>query len=245
MTFKNNKLKTLLFTIIIIAFAMGCEEKHCYNDYQATFPFNMYAKSDTINIGDTISLKVRFTRAIFNQAPSEDFYLPDEFVEHDLNIVILDHDSVDLNSIYSTGGYSSFEIVNNIGHLGGAYFNSLVEINYEITHDSAFGDFQLIARDTGVFVFTIHDHAFYRYKNELTQNYDITIGHSQCYEYYWHGLFLNQNENNNYYIIQKNNAFNHLEHFEYFDPDNRMNKNSINDRKHDLEFGSFSVVVRE
>jgi len=222
---------------------MGCE-KQCYKYYQASFPINMYAKSDTINIGDTIFLKVKFSRAMINQAPSEDFYLTDEFIEHNLDIVLLDHDSVRLDGINTTGAYNNFDIVNNIGHLGDAYYNSIVEINYQITHDSAFGDFQLIARDTGVFVFRIYDAASFRYHNRMS-DYGLTLGNQKCNEYYWHGLFTNQNTSNNFYIIQDNNAYTVTKLNTYFDPDNRMNKNSTNDRQYDLEFGSFSVVVRE
>ena len=242
MSFKNIKFIILSITIIIIAFAMGCE-KQCYKYYQASFPINMYAKSDTINIGDTIFLKARFSRLIVNQAESGNFYLTDEFFYHNLNIVLLDRDSVDLMSIYSTGAYNSFDIFNKTGYFGEVYGNSLVKINYKTVNDSAIVDLQLIAKDTGVFVFMLVDQAAYRFGVlPISNKGNYTLGNSDCLEYYWHGLFINENTNNNYYLIKEHNAY--IEDTTpYLTPDDR-NKSS-KDRQHDLEFGSFSVVVRE
>jgi len=243
MTIKNNKLAALSILSVIVLLATGCKINNCEKYYQASFPINMYANSDTISIGDTISLKVRFSRAMVNQAPSDDFILTDDFIDHELNIALLDHDSMRLNISNSTAANSLFDIVNNVGNFGDTYGNSLLKINYQTTNDSAIVDLQLIAKKTGVFVFMFIDFAASRHTPTISNHDNLTLGHPDCTEFYWHGLFINRNTNTNYYLIQDHNAYIETTINTYLDPDN-WDKNAANDRQHDLEFGSFSVVVK-
>lgn len=251
MDFKNkNFLNILLFSII--GFNFSCDPKNeCYYYHQVTFPITIYAESDTIQIGDTIHLNVAFSRKLKEVLYSDYVYLPEDFITHNLSIYKIDRSNFELNNTNFPGSVSSFDTNAVIGRFKDIFMNTILNINYILKNDSVFGSFNLIAKDTGTFVFYITDAASYHY-NQGLNNYGISLSNTECNQSYWHGLMVNLNTNNNYYIIQKHHVHFDTTKFWYYnlnssnpyntgDPNN---KNSMTEMKKNLEFGTFSVVVK-
>lgn len=242
-----------IFIISLLTIFSCKPKKNCNVFYQVHFPFNLHAKSDTISIGDTVYLDVNLSRNFKEVLSGNNLYLPEEFIKHNIAIFKLDKDSVNLDDISSTGGLSDFNSLSLIGSLGPNFHNWERLANYIFTKDSAVGSYRFIAKDTGTFVFYLSDAAYYNYHSPLSK-YNISFGNIDCTESYWHGLFVNDNIDNNYYIIQKRHAFFDTTSFKYYnfnDPNydlsdryNPNNKNFVNDQKQNLKLGTFSVVVK-
>ncbi len=248
--------KTKNWVIILLIFPLGlllnnCGVKDtCYYYHQVTFPISISAKSDTINIGDTVKIDMAFSRTLKEELTEDYLFLPEEFIDHYISIVKIDRDYVDLISTYSTGGVSSFDTLSLVGQLSYDFINFNRHFRYKITSDSVFGSFRFIAKDTGTFVFDLVDAAYYRFQGSLRKQ-GITLCNTECNEQYWHGFMKNLNTNNNYYIIQKRHVYFDTTRFHYFDqtvpynPTDPNHKNNVNDFKKNLQYGTFSVVVKD
>ncbi len=246
---KARKTVYLISIILMTIIFTSCDPKNsCYVYHQVTFPINLYAKSDTIHLGDTVSLEVAFPRKLKEELYEEYIYLPEDFIKHNLSIVKIDKDTVQLNSTTSTGAISSFKSFSIVGNLTDVFINYNQLFTYLLKNDSVFGSFKFIAQDTGTFVFYLIDFAYYKYRSDLP----YSLSNTDCFEEYWPGLMLNKNEDNNFYIIKKHHVFFDTTMAMYFDRDysgpeyaNNPNvKNGPNDNRKNLRYGTFSVVVR-
>lgn len=251
----SNRIKK--WYIILLILPMGlvltkCGVKDtCFYYHQVTFPITISAKSDTINIGDTVKIDMAFSRRLKEELESDFLFLPVDFIDHNIIIMKIDTSFVDLTNVNSTGGVASFDTLSIVGQLKDNFLNQIRRFSYNITSDSVFGSFRFIARDTGTFVFCLSDGAFYKYFYHDMDDLGISLIETECYEKYWHGFMKNLNANNNYYIIQKRNVYYDTTHMYYFDqtvpykPKDPNHKNSINDFKKNLQYGTFSVVVKD
>jgi hypothetical protein len=251
MDFNKTKFVYLFIMGVLITpiINSSCGNKdNCFVYHQVTFPFNMYAKSDTISLGDTVSIELAFPRRLKEVLYDDYLYLPKDFFRHVVSIIKIDKDSIELNNLQSsTGDIFDFNAIALVGELSYTFGSYNQHIDYLITEDSVFGDFKFIALDTGTYVFYLSDFAYYNFRDDLP----YALSNTECYESYWHGLMLNENPDNNYYIIKKHQVHFDTLHVQYFDVtqdgvhdlNNPNARHSVNDDKKNLRYGTFSVVV--
>lgn len=256
MTFDNSnfKLLTIVFVILIIGGLFSCSDDPCFKYYQVEYPFKMYSKADTIDIGDTIFLDIAIANPFTNVMSGESIELPPELIEHFIYMTFIDKDSIVLQSIYRTGACSLFSFVCLKGNLENDFGNWFYPMEYIKQGDSLFGQFAFIANNSGTFVFHLSDYAFDKYEPDPLEDYNISLGEAECYEYYWQGLFINNKQDNNFYIIKDHSIHFDTTSFKYWDRNdsnydkvndhNPNNKNYPNDMKQNLKYGTYSFVVR-
>ena len=104
-----------------------------------------------------------------------------------------------------------------------------------IMFHSIFGKYYFIPTDTGTFVFRMIDFLFYQLNSNSKNEYLELDPNSDCATLWRFTLFENQKPNN-YYIIEKRGVYFDTTHYEY--------SKAVIDKKYNLKYGSFSVVVR-
>lgn len=240
-----NQLKLWVIVPIVLFFSNCDPNDYCILYHQVEIPVNIYAANDTIHIGDTISLDIAFSRSLKEILYPDHIFLPDKLLKSGISIYKIDSNNIKLLLYNTMGINNSFDTLSIIG----SFTNSRI-INYEITNDSVFGKFRFIAKDTGTFVFVLNDGLLNSAAS--IEELSISFGTStECSEMYLPCLFKNSNINNNFYIIQQRQVHFDSTLVRYYDGNiarnisDPNNKNSVNDDKRNLEFGTFSVVVKE
>jgi len=239
------KMKKLivLFSISFVVSLFSCNKNYCVERFQYTLNHDMYANNDTINIGDTVFLDIDIPTRLKDELSGEIIQFPDKLLWHAIKITRIDKDSVSLSSIYSTGAILDFDTLLFKGSLAESFHLWSRDINLTYKGGRAIGHFGFIAKSSGTFVFDLFDRSFWTFDDPLS-TYDIYLNDHDCTEWYWHSLYINNNTDNNYYIIQQHHVHYDTTTFEYSEYKNEANKNFVLDMKKNLQYGTFSVVVK-
>ena len=252
----NKKTRNLFFLSFIFSSLMisSCVDDPCFTYYQVEYPFEIGSVSDSISIGDTVFFDIAIATSHKNIMGGSNIVLPLELIYHNLNIVRIENDSIDILSSDATPACSSFDYYCKKGALDESYHNYFYPLVYESQNDSLLGSYKFVAKESGTYVFFLYDYAFELYRSDPLGEQNISISDVECLEYYWHGLFLNQNVDNNYYILDEHKARFDTVYFLYYDRNdpnydrsnyhNPNNKNYVNDMKQNLRFGTYSFVVK-
>jgi len=236
-------MKKFILLMIIIVFLFSCGKKQllCVDEYQFKIPFKMYAKSDTIAIGDTIFLDIAFPVKLENKMNGETVNVPAEYFKHyiDINKITDDSNSLYISAYFSTGGLSNFDISAVLGEFStNNNHNFFCDFNYLNENDSIFGKYIFIAKDTGTYIFRMTDYFYYQQKSMRDKNgyVELNLNPNECKDHWRLCIFENQMPTN-YYIAEKRGAYIFTEpKYDYQD--------SYTDNLNNFRYGSFSVVVK-
>jgi len=231
-------LKIIIALLVFISLFSCGKDPICFDDFQFKIPINIYAKSDTISIGDTVSVDIAFPTILINLINGDKLAVPAKYFVHSISInkITDDSNSLYIDAYYSTGGYNCFNIIPITGSISTAGgYNFFGDLNYINQNDSVYGKFSYIANDTGTFVFTMVDFLFVQLNSNST-NEDLGLNPTNDCKDQWRNTLFENQKPNNYYIIKQRGVYVDSTKFQY--------PKSVIDKQYNLKYGSFSVVVK-